>query len=161
ADASTRRRSETQAHLERIVARFRDKQAWWDRDFPKDTAPVRVTTVETATAATAGRAPEAIAPDMNVPPPRMASPAAPASPAAAWAAGRVTSRVEEKSVTTEEREPATTITLRAWKPDSPYARRMRDAAADRVYRVYMDERPDYVQSSAFFLDAADILVEKG
>ena len=53
------------------------------------------------------------------------------------------------------------IRLRPWSPDEPYAARMREAAADRAYRVYVDERPDHVQSTAFFLDAADILIEKG
>jgi hypothetical protein len=37
---------------------------------------------------------------------------------------------------------------------------MRDASGDNVYRVYLDERPGYLNSTAFFLDAADILFDK-
>ena len=36
----------------------------------------------------------------------------------------------------------------------------RDAAGDTVYRIYLDERPGYLNSTAFFLDAADILFDK-
>jgi Ca-activated chloride channel family protein len=57
--------------------------------------------------------------------------------------------------------PSSTIRLRPWRPDAPYAARMREASAERVYRVYLDERPDHVRSSAFFLDAGDILFDKG
>jgi Ca-activated chloride channel family protein len=53
------------------------------------------------------------------------------------------------------------IRLRPWRPDAPYAARLRAASRDNVYRVYLDERPDHVQSTAFFLDAADLLFEKG
>ena len=53
-----------------------------------------------------------------------------------------------------------TIQLKKWEPDAPYAARMRNAGADAVYRVYLDERPGYLNSTAFFLDAADILFDK-
>jgi len=53
-----------------------------------------------------------------------------------------------------------TIQLKKWEPDAPYATRMRAAAGDNVYRVYLDERPGYLNSTAFFLDAADILFDK-
>ena len=38
---------------------------------------------------------------------------------------------------------------------------MRDATADSVYLRYLDERPGFVNSTAFFLDAADVLFAKG
>ena len=53
-----------------------------------------------------------------------------------------------------------TITLKKWEPDAPYATRMRNAAAENIYRVYLDERAGYLNSTAFFLDAADILLER-
>ncbi len=52
-----------------------------------------------------------------------------------------------------------TIQLKKWEPDAPYSARLRQAPD--VYRVYLDERPSYAHSTAFFLDAADILFEKG
>ena len=39
--------------------------------------------------------------------------------------------------------------------------RFQQASAADLYRLYVDERPGYLRSTAFFLDAADILIEKG
>lgn len=52
------------------------------------------------------------------------------------------------------------IQLKKWMPDSPYARRLRAAAADEAYAVYLSELPNYRNSTAFYLDAADIFFEK-
>ena len=53
------------------------------------------------------------------------------------------------------------IAMQAWKPDSPFARRLREARPDQVYAIYLDERTDHADSSAFYLDVADILFERG
>lgn len=53
------------------------------------------------------------------------------------------------------------IQLQPWQPDAPYARRLREAPDDQRYAVYLDERAGHLNSTAFFLDAADIFFEKG
>lgn len=53
------------------------------------------------------------------------------------------------------------IQLQAWAPDSPYARRLRDAKAEDLYAVYLDERDSHADSTAFYLDVADLLLQKG
>jgi tetratricopeptide (TPR) repeat protein len=53
------------------------------------------------------------------------------------------------------------IALRPWTPDEPYSRRMREAKDEDLYRVYLDERPDYENSVAFYLDVAYQLKERG
>lgn len=55
---------------------------------------------------------------------------------------------------------AISIRLQPWRPDAPYARRMRDADPANAYRVYLDEKPGFASSTAFYLDAADLLIEK-
>lgn len=52
------------------------------------------------------------------------------------------------------------IHLQAWQSDSPEARRLRQADRPSVYAVYLDERMRAPQSTAFYLDAADILLQK-
>ena len=37
---------------------------------------------------------------------------------------------------------------------------MRKAAAKDLYAIYLDERPAYTQSTAFYLDVADIFIER-
>ena len=53
------------------------------------------------------------------------------------------------------------IALKRWSANAPYITRMKSAGADKVYAIYLDEKPSYANSSAFFLDAADILINKG
>ena len=53
------------------------------------------------------------------------------------------------------------IALKKWVANAPYIERLRSAPADRVYALYLDEKPGYANSSAFFLDVADILIDKG
>ena len=53
------------------------------------------------------------------------------------------------------------IAMQSWKPDSPFARRLREARADQVYAIYLDERVDHADSSAFYLDVSNILFERG
>ncbi|GGD60054.1 DUF2135 domain-containing protein [Pseudoxanthomonas indica] len=56
---------------------------------------------------------------------------------------------------------AISVSLQAWQPDSPYARRLRAADGKRAYALYLDEREAHRDSTAFYLDVADILFEKG
>src|SRR5262249_37430985 len=58
------------------------------------------------------------------------------------------------------RAPAT-IALQKWTPDAPYLDRLRRASDDRLYHVYLEERPDHARSTAFFLDVADVLFARG
>jgi hypothetical protein len=52
------------------------------------------------------------------------------------------------------------IRLQPWSPDSAYARRLREADPANLYRVYLDERAVHQNSTAFFLDVADLLLAK-
>lgn len=53
------------------------------------------------------------------------------------------------------------IALQPWEPQSEVARRLRAAPADQVYALYLDERAVHADSPAFYLDVADILLQKG
>jgi tetratricopeptide (TPR) repeat protein len=56
---------------------------------------------------------------------------------------------------------AIAITLAPWEPDSDYARRLRDASPEQLYATYLTERDQHADSSAFYLDVADLLLAKG
>ncbi len=53
------------------------------------------------------------------------------------------------------------MALKKWVPNAPYMQRLRAASVDALYQVYLDQKPDYANSSAFYLDVADILLAKG
>ncbi len=145
------------AHLEQVVARFQQKVKWWEKDFPKGERPNPAQPRKKAAgAAVGGYAPldEQRAEALAVP---QEAPAAAPAPTAARLA---TTAAAKSSADAADAAPAT-IQLKKWTPDAPYAERLRKADAKDLYAVYLDERPDFSRSTAFFLDAADIFFERG
>ncbi|KQV84751.1 hypothetical protein ASD15_06175 [Massilia sp. Root351] len=53
------------------------------------------------------------------------------------------------------------ITMKKWSSNAPYIARMKAASKEQLYAVYLDERPSWSGSSAFYLDVADMLFERG
>jgi Ca-activated chloride channel homolog len=60
---------------------------------------------------------------------------------------------------TEEMISQPTIHIKPWSPDTPYLTAMRQAGPDQVYSVYLEERSEYSESPAFFLDCGDYLLK--
>lgn len=161
-------------HLEKIVRQFEEKQKWWEKDFPKDARPTPAAVAkgdveERDRFSTSGReAPEA----RPSPPPRpmMAAPAparmaeASVAPADGMGSGhRVAKKAKKNGGSGDDaaEAPVASIALKKWTPDAPYIRRLQEAATDRLYATYLDEKPSWQNSSAFYLDAADLLFDKG
>jgi Ca-activated chloride channel family protein len=173
-----------QQRVEQLVRRWRERETWWTTDFPKD-APKPVVRQEQATPpiAALGRVRERadIADAKDLSDLRKSAEAAPASPRAApapapspvAAAPRPTEAAPALSsaaalperragpaqtAQTPESEIAgsSSIALKAWRADTPSARRLRAAAPFDRYAVYLDERAQQLKSPAFFLDAADL-----
>ncbi|MGV8959009.1 MAG: VIT domain-containing protein [Stenotrophomonas sp.] len=156
--------SAKQRRLEQVVSRFAQQREWWQHSWPKGTPPTPVGEVS------------AVAMEMAMTPPPMPSPAAvDAAPQAAaevaQAAPVAAARRSPPSppspaapapiVTANNAGATIQLTVQPWQPDSAYARRLRAAAADEVYPLYLLERAAHADSSAFYLDVADILFEHG
>jgi len=60
-----------------------------------------------------------------------------------------------------ESQGEATVTLKKWSSNAPYIARMKAASKETIYAIYLDEKPSYSNSSAFYLDASDLLLEKG
>ena len=151
-------------HLDQVAARFAAQVAWWEKPFPKDSPPRKTNQARpAATESLAGgdrarvaglsRAEAAAAPRLMAPAPSPAALAPPGVPDAELSAKRAGASERAAS-------PQASIRLTPWAPDSAYARRLRESTPESVYRRYLDERPDFVGSTAFFLDAADVLFAK-
>jgi len=54
-----------------------------------------------------------------------------------------------------------TIALQPWKPDSAYAEQIAKQQGEACYRTYLEFKPEYASSTAFYLDVFDILRDKG
>ena len=75
-------------------------------------------------------------------------------------AGAVSS-IASKATADEPSETRNIIQLQPYLPDSAYGQKLRNAPATELYAAYLDERPDFQASPAFYLDAADLLLAKG
>lgn len=157
------------ARLERVRAQFQGYVEWWSRDFPKGPPPKKEEAPPPPRSA-ASRAPPAPAPSRgpsldalsfdDVEAPLMAA-AAPAPAMADMCMEELPADEEESSESGEgSSTPRASIQLKKWTPDAPYLDRFRRASDERLYHVYLEERPDYAHSTAFFLDAADVFFER-
>jgi hypothetical protein len=185
---------ERKKHVDYVFNLFEQKQAWWNKNFPKDKVPppvedkkdlARVAELrasgERRRDANATRVAEAVVVAEHAPPPpRPAAPApapvaqAPASEAPGVQAVRVQGAAKAKRAghnegaagtrgvisDAEEAAPTIGISLKKWSSDAPYLTRLAKAAPDKIYAQYLDEKPSWNNSSAFYLDVADILFEK-
>lgn len=158
------RETSRREHLEAVAELFAERVEWWEKKFPKGNPP-KVEIAEEKQHVL--QAPAPIAEAGAVPMPMDAPAAAEPAPAAEPAAGGTS--LDRIMVTGSRRErsdddpeaAAATIRLQPWQPDSAYARRLRAAKPDRIYALYLDERDDHADSTAFYLDVADLLLERG
>ncbi|WP_457442619.1 VIT domain-containing protein [Roseateles sp. P5_E4] len=168
------RQADRERHIDSLVQRFKQRQAWWAQEFPRgpvETPPVAV--AETRPAAPAPVRPSIAQPAAPIalrepPPAPVAAPAPP--PLAQMLTPSAAPALESVAVTglrrarEEDAGPTAapaSIALRAWEPNAAYARRLREASDAERYAIYLDERPGYLSSTAFFIDAAEIFFAKG
>ncbi|MBN1999937.1 DUF2135 domain-containing protein [candidate division KSB1 bacterium] len=55
--------------------------------------------------------------------------------------------------------PVSAITLAKWDPQTPYLAELKKAEKSQSYAVYLAQKSEYTNSSAFFLDVADFFLE--
>ena len=185
-DRAAVRGREREQHLDALVARFAERSHWWEKSFWQQPKPF----VPPPPCRGCPPPPdiEPTPPILEIPPIAAASMAAPAPAIVAQDIGRFPdARVAEsmqripgvtvargdseevvvagvravpKASDSGSGQPAS-IALRRWEPDAAYARRLREAADTDRYAVYLDERAGYTNSTAFFIDAAEIFFAKG
>jgi Ca-activated chloride channel homolog len=171
------RRAERGNHLENIVRMFEQKVAWWNHSFPKNDRFVenkmKKSEERERGALFEGDAARADAVSQDRAPMRtqaMPTPPVVATPAMEAPAGRrsmMAPAAQPVSANADKRamqntaQSTSTIRLQKWEPNAPYADRLKRASNADLYRVYLDEAPGYLASTAFYLDAADLFFERG
>ncbi|MCF5091101.1 DUF2135 domain-containing protein [Stenotrophomonas sp. PA-6-5C] len=157
-DAADRQR------LDKVVTQWQQRQQWWNRSWPKGAPPQSDSkALEVATGAPPAPVAMLVAP---------APAAAEMQSTAAMARQRSVPRpapapMQEAAADAMAAEPAAAnngqlgIKLAAWQSDSPVARRLRQGPPSQLYDRYLAERAANADSSAFFLDVADLLIEQG
>jgi tetratricopeptide (TPR) repeat protein len=156
--------------LEEVAGRFAARIEWWKRDFPK-TPPVqpkrdeddgldRIEVTGSRVSRDAPRSDRAAA--MEAPAAMMAPPPPPAPPPPSAPMEMVVPG-DAAAVGGSANAPGrgVSIRLQPWAPDSEYARRLRATKPEDLYALYLDERDSHAESTAFYLDVADLLLQKG
>lgn len=163
AQAQQLRRRDREAHLDRVAREFASKVQWWEREFPKGDAPPRKQRPDRGPAHDASDAAAANGQVLG----RLLG-ALPAPAAAPMEARRAAEAASDRSSLAKaaggapgQGGPRSVIRLQPALRDAAWVRRLREAPAAQLYRVYLDERPGQARSTAFFLDAAELLFERG
>ncbi|MGH8616688.1 MAG: VIT domain-containing protein [Burkholderiales bacterium] len=157
--------------IERVVAMLNEKDAWWKREFPKGRLPApveerRVPTDEDLLRQKAMRE-QVMGSSVQdqasrVPPVPMAkSPPPPAPKPAPKPEAKPALRMEADARSVQSGEIRVMGRLAPGTSDPVYLARLRDAAPDALYRIYLDERPNFRQTPAFYFDTAHLLLAKG
>jgi tetratricopeptide (TPR) repeat protein len=156
-----------QVQLEKMESQLAEKIDWWHKSWPKDRPAdhqnlkaSRSRDVQQEDAAMASPRSAPMPTPMTMAPPPPPAPAMRMMVPATSAVSRNAGGGRSDKVSANEGTHIG-IAMQPWKPDSPFARRLRAAKANQVYAVYLDERDDHADSSAFYLDVADILFERG
>jgi len=157
---------ERSQRLDDLARQFAERERWWETRWPKGTPPQAKqegsspTAVPLAAPVAAAEVVEA-RPNDSVAPPPPPSPST-AAPQAMLARQAPVPRAERAtSVPGASNSGEITIALAPWAADAPYAKRLRAAPADALYPLYLSERAQHSDSSAFYLDVADLLLAKG
>jgi tetratricopeptide (TPR) repeat protein len=155
------------AHVEGVLSQFQQKVRWWEKDFPKGSPPegkkppkgVGAVSGERAVngrrAGSGGGTPEQMRMMARADTDGAAMEVA-ASPSPLARSAAAKERLRDASAPAQA-----TIQLKKWESNAPYVQRLKRASKEQLYRIYLDERPGYLNSTAFFLDVADIFFDKG
>ena len=158
-----------QEKIDQVLAMWKQRIAWWKRDFKYPTN-LRVKSEQNGDGrdgtvgglgtlrsyATEAATLQQSAPDSPAAPPRGASNAEDMD--ATFSSGEAD--LLEKIMQTENKD-APRIKVKPWNPDTPYLKLLKQASQAHRYRTYMEQRPKYAESPAFFLDCANFFQQCG
>ena len=157
----------TEQHREQVVAKFKERVAWWEREFPVGKPKARPRSdageaVDSAEQRTARERHERAAREDAARQARAAE-EADQSRRTVMAAPPMTALAQFAPTPDSAAEAPTgaQISLKKWSPDAGYIERLRRAKSDRRYSVYLEERAEHLREPGFFLDVADFLFESG
>ncbi len=166
------RAAEDHRRLDKIAAQWKERQQWWSRSWPKQAPPSAAKEILANDAAASAPMALLAAPAPAAPPPPAPMMAAESRMEAARARRQAPSSEAASldatgaSASAAEAAPSPAnggqlgIQLAAWQPDSPVARRLRQGPPAQLYDRYLAERAAHADSSAFFLDVADLLLQQ-
>ncbi len=132
-------------HLEQLAKRFKERITWWEKEFPKDDKKYAEVAKKEASRVTDTVIVRSVQPSASVRRERESAEAP------------VANKIQDSKTASH----TLSIQLQPFNPSASYAKRLLAAQPEQRYAIYLDEKPNYPNSTAFYLDMADIFFEKG
>ena len=161
----SRRRSEAakrrKSKLKEVSAWWRDRVAWWEREFDPSQPSVRHEP--------GGSEMHRVMFDRMEAPPTPSMLASPRFSADSMLTERpmemvsadALSPAEVADTATDPEGTSATITVRPWDPQTPYLEKLKSVGEDEAYDTYLEQRTAYGRSPSFYLDCADYFFKIG
>lgn len=132
-------------HLEQLAKRFKERITWWEKEFPKDDKKYAEVAKKEASRVTDTVIVRSVQPSASVRRERESAEAP------------VSNKIQDSKTASH----TLSIQLQPFNPSASYAKRLLAAQPEQRYAICLDEKPNYPNSTAFYLDMADIFFEKG
>jgi hypothetical protein len=165
-DEEAAQKKSEREHLDEVAALFQVQKEWWHKEFPFGKPPKPKAQKKNgeqdesremnraAPAPQTEAAPMAMQPEMTL------------GEAARDGLGSGQAMTGSAADTEEKKSGGTSvgtadITLAKWDPQTPYLQALRQKPNSAWYATYLDQKKQYANSSAFYLDVADFFAEAG
>ena len=146
--------------IEEVRSKWKARVEWWKKEFTYP-ADLRVKPADDKAGGPAGGGEHAE--ELGRVTDHLGDDGREAAPARPRAQGGRLSQYAAKEKAGKDEGPAEepSITLRPWDPKTPYLEAMKKATDTKsAYSTYLDQRKDFANSTAFYLDAADFFYSK-
>jgi len=153
---------EYRSQLEQVLSWWKKRIQWWQTDFKADYRK-KETGREKAYARPRSSGDENVLYSFDFEPEVSGEPEAPGLSDSPDYAMEELGEYEPSAEFSDDESPQSAeaiINVQAWSPDTPYLNRMREAADEEIYTVYLQQRKSFATSPSFFLDCADYLFKK-
>ena len=143
----------SEAKLARVVRLWKKQVAWWETefDYPPDF-----------------RVRRAVKKSRDLRPPPMAAPSRPSTTAMEDSGGAMRTGAAGRSFSPKAKNFAArppsrgpVVSLKPWDPKTPYLAALRTTQPGAKYEVYLEQRRQFGQSPAFYLDSGDHFQKSG
>jgi hypothetical protein len=150
---SDRKKADEKRALERriddLAAQWRERVAWWQRDFSKVPDKLPPETKEKKEGGSLERSAE------SAPAPRAMAATAPAMEGAGPAAEAKVAADKDGTPELAAAGREAAVSVQPWTPDRPYLRELKAAGQEGAYPTYLKLKRAYPKSPAFFIEMGD------
>ena len=166
ADQVKEKQEKTESKIERVLALWKERVQWWEQQFeyPRILSSTPITEGSDGNRNDGDGSPRR--PFMPASPAMVqAMPSVAAEEAPQIAASPPSPATEESAMAPQSGEgpdlAAPEIELKAWNPETPYLDVITKAPSESKYDVYLEQKREFGNSPAFFLDCADYFRTRG